>query len=91
MSMGKDKGPSGGGPDWIWGELEYRENKDKTEVVVYSNTMKTPIDYPIKASAGFHYCKVLSPARVMEWLYVDGLKARYNIKDQDQEVTEILA
>lgn len=25
-------------------------------------------------SAGFHYCKLLSPARIMEWIYVDGLR-----------------
>merc|ERR1719296_101755 len=25
---------------------------------------------------GLHYCKLLSPARAMEWIYVDGLKAK---------------
>lgn len=25
-------------------------------------------------SAGYHYCKLLSPARIMEWIYVDGLR-----------------
>ena len=25
--------------------------------------------------AGYHYCKLLSPARAMEWIYVDGLRA----------------
>jgi len=25
---------------------------------------------------GRHYCKLLSPARAMEWIYVDGLKAK---------------
>jgi hypothetical protein len=25
-------------------------------------------------SAGYHYCKLLSPARAMEWIYVDGLR-----------------
>lgn len=24
----------------------------------------------------FHYCKLLSPARIMEWMYVDGLRRR---------------
>lgn len=23
---------------------------------------------------GYHYCKLLSPARAMEWIYVDGLR-----------------
>ena len=35
--------------------------------------MRTPVDYPIKAAAGFHYCKVLSPFKVMEWIYNDGI------------------
>ena len=25
-------------------------------------------------TVGYHYCKLLSPARAMEWIYVDGLK-----------------
>jgi hypothetical protein len=36
--------------------------------------MKFSIDFPIKLTAGFHFCKVLSPARALEWLYVDSLK-----------------
>ena len=33
--------------------------------------MKTPIDYYIQAAAGYHYCKLLPPARMMEWAYTD--------------------
>ena len=36
--------------------------------------MNTPVDYPIAAARGFHYCKVLSPAKAMEWMYVDSIK-----------------
>jgi len=35
--------------------------------------MRTPVDYPISAAAGFHYCKLLSPYKAMEWIYVDSL------------------
>ena len=34
----------------------------------------TPVSYLLKAAGGFHYCKLLSPARAMEWLYTDGLR-----------------
>jgi hypothetical protein len=33
-------------------------------------------------SAGFHYCKLLSPARIMEWIYVDGLRRHDRASDQ---------
>ncbi len=35
--------------------------------------MRTPTDYMIPAAQGFHYCKVLSPFYVLEWLYNDSL------------------
>ena len=38
--------------------------------------MRTPITYPIKAAAGFHYCKLLSPFRAVEWIYIDSLRGK---------------
>ena len=40
----------------------------------------TALAYPMQKVAGFHYCKVLSPARVMEWMYVDSLRAKYSLR-----------
>ena len=51
--------------------MTYSDNKEKTETLVQSPTMRTPTDYFIKASAGFHYCKLLSPFRALEWIYHD--------------------
>ena len=31
-------------------------------------------DKLIPCPTGFHYCKVLSPAMAVEWMYVDGLR-----------------
>jgi hypothetical protein len=36
--------------------------------------MATPFDYKIQAAAGFHYCKLMSPAKAMEWIFIDGLR-----------------
>ncbi len=38
--------------------------------------MKFSVDFIIKAISGIHYCKVLSPARALEWFYVDSVKPR---------------
>lgn len=42
--------------------------------------MRTPTDYPIAEARGFHYCKLLSPFRALEWIYVDSLYDRDGIK-----------
>ena len=44
--------------------------------VVSSAMMRTPVDYFIAQAAGFHYCKILSPFKVMEWIYFDSIKGR---------------
>ena len=53
--------------------MSYKESDDKSQMIVQSPMMRTPTDYKIKAAAGFHYCKVLSPFKVMEWIYNDGI------------------
>jgi len=32
------------------------------------------IDFIIPKAAGMDYCKLISPARLLEWVLVDGLK-----------------
>jgi len=83
MTMGEDLGPYNVGPEWIWNPLKYTEARNSTGgavLEVKAVMMKTPTVYKIKAAAGMHYCKLLSPARVMEWIYVDGLRKYYSIK-----------
>ena len=84
MVMGEDKGPYNTGPLWIWSPISYSEGKNATGGVteeIRSVMMRTPVDYFIKAAAGFHYCKLLSPARATEWIYVDGLRTYYGINN----------
>ena len=71
LVIGDDLGPYNAGPLWIWYYMHYNDNEDKTETVLQSPMMRTPTDYSISAAAGFHYCKLLSPFRALEWIYVD--------------------
>jgi len=87
MVTGDDLGPYNAGPLWIWKYMSYKESDDKTQMIVQSPMMRTPEDYSISAAAGFHYCKVLSPFKVMEWIYNDGIFERDGIKNE-QSITE---
>jgi len=79
-----------GGPLYINAGIEYKDNGD-AGVEISSPAQKTEIDYwtkhfgPIPRPSSipdpgcFHYCKLLSPARAMEWIYVDGLRRKLPI------------
>jgi hypothetical protein len=67
--------------------MQYADNKDKTETLLQSPMMRTPVNYPVKAAAGFHYCKLLSPFRAVEWIYIDALYDRDGLKS-DLDVVE---
>lgn len=85
---GDDNGPYNAGPLWIWTLMEYTIDTDARTNTVQSAMMRTPTSYFIKAAAGFHYCKVLSPFNVLEWIYVDSLHefdGIWNDEDQPQE------
>jgi hypothetical protein len=83
-SIGKDIDVCPAGPCWIWKELEYKTINDDS-VVVSSPQFSTAIDFILPKTAGFHYCKVLSPARVTEWIYVDSLRAKYSLSSSSSD------
>lgn len=62
---------------WIYAWMTYTENKDKSEVAVSSYAYRMSSKFPVKAFAGDHYCKLLSPFKALEWIYVDGLYHHY--------------
>lgn len=80
---GDDLGPYNEGPLWIWTFMNYTTSADKKTVTVQAPMMRTPTDYFIGSAAGFHYCKVLSPFKVLEWMYTDSLFEFNGIKDSN--------
>jgi hypothetical protein len=76
MVFGQDIFLSNAGPVWIENPIEYKASKDQLVLNVFSPCSHTPVNYPIASAAGYHYCKLVSPARAMEHIYVDGLRAR---------------
>ena len=84
FEFGEDEGPYNAGPLWIWkflsyGEKTYPNGEYYTELD--SPMMRTPTDYLVSAASGFHYCKLLSPARAIEWIYLDGLKRKLGLNN----------
>ena len=76
LVIGDDLGPYNAGPLWIWKYIDYADNADKTETLIQSPMMRTPTDYWAAEARGFHYCKLLSPFRAVEWIYIDALYDR---------------
>ncbi|XP_065190022.1 uncharacterized protein LOC135820899 [Sycon ciliatum] len=82
MIFGDDLGPYNAGPLWIWNDMHYSSEEPGPALLVQSPMMKTPNNYWEPTARGFHYCKLLSPARAMEWIYVDGLRAHDSLANQ---------
>lgn len=81
---GDDKA-TGSGPGFLSGHISFED--DGTQILVKSPLLKTDINYWIDTfhfprpsfipdPGCYHYCKILSPARVMEYLYVGGLRGK---------------
>ena len=76
LIMGDDKGPLNAGPLWIWTYLSYHDSDDKKTSTVVAPYMSTSADFWEPQVRGFHYCKLLNPSRVLEWIYIDALYDR---------------
>jgi len=93
LLIGPDKTTCAGGPCWIWDRLRFEKddtantNTVQSVVMVEPNYNKFPcgeahadaqgVKQFIPCPTGFHYCKLLSPAKALEWMMVDGLKLNY--------------
>jgi hypothetical protein len=88
------------GPCWIWASLEYqgqRQGEEEVTVMAPSFAFKNQNPYPcdektpdkqraLPCTAGMHYCKLLSPARVIEWMYVDSNRLHNSLAAQSKQV-----
>ena len=78
------------GPTWIHDALSFTPSQDKKTVAVQSHYFplknKKLGDVPFIQTVGYHYCKLLSPARAMEWIYVDGLKEFYGTRNDQIQI-----
>lgn len=74
------------GPTWIEEEMVYTRVVDETtgksriEIQSWSFVVKNTKngDLPWFFPVGMHYCKLLSPARAMEWIYSEGVRFNAN-------------
>jgi len=85
----KDDIPKEGGPLWLYARLQFNDMGEEVEVA--SPMQKTEKDYwknhfgPIPRPSSipdpgcYHYCKLLSPARAIEWIYLDSLRAKLGL------------
>ena len=70
-------GPTG--PTWIKSALTFTPANASGRAVVqvaapyFAVENKKLGDVPFIETVGYHYCKLLSPGRAMEWIYIDGL------------------
>jgi hypothetical protein len=46
--------------------------------------------FPVKAFAGDHYCKLLSPFKALEWISVDSLYANYQAFEENKSIKSIV-
>lgn len=63
---------SGSGITWC-NEAIITKNTTTT-YQVSSRALLSPVDFIVPEAAGMLYCKLMSPARILEWMLVDGLK-----------------
>lgn len=60
------------GITWVNAGISTKNTTDSWQVA--SLSLVSSPDFFVSSAAGMLYCKLLSPARVLEWMLVDGLK-----------------
>lgn len=79
--------PNGG--LWIYEDLQWNESADQSEMDNKSVALILPEDELIPIFKSMHYCKMLSPFRALEWIYVDSQYAKGGYSAQQAEAPEL--
>lgn len=77
---------------WIPVGLKYSMSDDKKSLEMSSYAYVMGTNLPVENFAGMHYCKLLSPFRALEWIYVDSLYAEptlYSSVDEEEAAAEL--
>lgn len=85
MFFGTDKSSLNGG-SWIIDPLHYEEDKKANTITLTSKIIVTDQSEPVPIFKNMHYCKLLSPFRAMEWIYVDSLYAKDSLTSSRTEL-----
>ena len=56
---------------WIYEDIKYDDKGDHVEVSSFAYRMAA--EFKVKMFAGDHYCKLMTPFKALEWIYVDSL------------------
>lgn len=63
----------------LWSGESLTINSTGQVATVTSVAMKFSTSNPIPLLSGLHFCKLLSPALAMEWVYIDGLRKNLSL------------
>lgn len=68
-------------PSWDLASIEMKANAATGEIDVVSQSVN--FDSKILGFGGLFYCNLMSPARIMEWIYIDSLRNAYALSSTE--------
>ena len=69
----------------VWSYEALSIDTSGKEAIVTSWASKFDTKNPIPLVSGLHFCKLLSPGRAIEWIYIDGLRKNHSLQVHKRE------